>query len=155
MPAPAAVLAPCGGGGLLSGTAIAVKQGHPAARVIGVEPAGADNGTRAFRTGKLVTVPQPRTMADGLKPKALGPHTFAVIRHLVDEMVTVSEEELRSTLVFLWSRMKLVVEPSGAAALAALFHRKLSLPAGPVGVIISGGNADISAVAGWMERPQA
>jgi threonine dehydratase len=155
IPTPVAVLAPCGGGGLLSGTAIAVKQHHAAARVIGVEPAGADNGTRAFRAGEIVTVPQPQTMADGLKPKAVGPYTFAVIRHLVDDMVTVSEEELRSTLAFLWNRMKLVVEPSGAAALAALFHGKLSLPEGPVGVIISGGNADVSAVAAWMAQPQA
>ncbi len=155
MPAPVAVLAPCGGGGLLSGTAIAVTQRQPAARVIGVEPAGADNGTRAFRAGKLVTVTQPHTMADGLKPKSLGPHTFAVMGQLVDDMVTVSEEELRSTLAFLWTRMKLVVEPSGAAALAALFHRKLSLPAGPVGVIISGGNADIGAVAAWLAQPVA
>ncbi len=149
------VLAPCGGGGLLSGTAIAVKHLLPGARVIGVEPAGADNGTRAFAAGKIVRVEHPTTMADGLKPQALGDLTFAVIRAYVDDMVTVSEEEIRATLDFLWTRMKLVIEPSGAVALAPVFHGKLGLAGKRIGVILSGGNADVGAVADWFRAPHA
>ncbi|MEE8435175.1 MAG: pyridoxal-phosphate dependent enzyme [bacterium] len=145
-----AVLAPCGGGGLLSGTAIACKHRLPGARVIGVEPEGSDCGNRAFHGGGIARVPHPQTMADGLKPHALGHHTFAAIREHVDAMVTVTEEEIRDTLRFLWERMKLVVEPSGAVGLAPLFHRKLGLEGRAVGVIISGGNADIAAVADWL-----
>jgi threonine dehydratase len=89
-------------------------------------------------------------------PKALGDLTFAVIREQVERMVTVNEEELRSTLEFLWSRCKLVVEPSGAVGLAAVFHRKVGGLAGRrVGVILSGGNADIGAVADWFRAERA
>ncbi|HKI97477.1 MAG TPA: threo-3-hydroxy-L-aspartate ammonia-lyase [bacterium] len=149
------VLAPCGGGGLLSGTALAVKHLLPKARVIGVEPEGANNGQRAFRAGRIERVEYPRTMADGLKPQALGDLTFAVIREYVDDMVTVSEEEIRSTLEFVWTRMKLVVEPSGVVGLAPVFHRKLGLQGQRVGVIFSGGNADIGAVADWLRASNA
>ena len=144
------ILAPCGGGGLLSGTAIAVKHVLPKSRVIGVEPAGADNGGRAFSSGKIEVVEHPDTFADGLRPKALGDHTFAVISKLVDQMVTVSEDDFRQALEFLWSRMKLVVEPSGAVALAPVLLRHLGLEGKRVGVILSGGNADIGAVADWL-----
>jgi threonine dehydratase len=149
------VLAPCGGGGLLSGTAVAAKSLLPRCRVIGVEPEGAAKGARAFREGRIVRVEHPRTFADGLRPKALGEHTFAVIREFVDEMVLVSEEEIRSTLEFLWTRMKLVVEPSGAVGLAALFHHKISANGLRAGVIISGGNADVRAVADWFQAEVA
>jgi len=149
------VLTPCGGGGLLSGSAITVKHRLPDAQVIGVEPEGADNGNRAFRSGTIESVEHPNTMADGLKPHALGNHTFAVISRLVDEMVTVSEEEIRSTLQFLWTRMKLVVEPSGAVGLAPIFHRKLKLKGKRIGVILSGGNADVGAVSDWFRAPEA
>lgn len=145
-----AALAPCGGGGLLSGTAIAFKHRLPSARVIGVEPEGSACGKLAFQSGRIERVPSPATMADGLKPHALGEHTFAVIRAHVDQMLTVTEEEIRSTLAFLWGRMKLVVEPSGAVGLAALFHRRAGLEGAKVGVILSGGNADLQAVARWI-----
>ena len=145
-----AVLTPCGGGGLLSGTAIAVKHLRPGAMVIGVEPEGADNGRRGFESGKIEVVETPATFADGLRPKALGQHTLAVIREKVDQMVTVTEEEFRETLSFLWNRMKLVVEPSGAVGLAPVFHRKLGLEGKRVGVILSGGNADLQAVVEWL-----
>ena len=144
------VLAPCGGGGLLSGTVVAVKGKRPQARVIGVEPEGANNGQRAFRSGRIEVVPKPDSFADGLRPKALGEHTFAIIRDNVDDMVTVSEEEIRQTLSFLWSRMKLVVEPSGAVGLAPVYLRRLGLQGARVGVILSGGNAEIGAVADWL-----
>lgn len=149
------VLAPCGGGGLLSGTALAVKHLLPRARVIGVEPEGANNGQRAFRAGRIERVEHPRTMADGLKPQALGDLTFSVIREWVDDMVTVTEEEIRSTLAFVWTRMKLVVEPSGVVGLAPVFHNKLGLEGQRVGVIFSGGNADLGAVADWLRAPTA
>ncbi len=144
------LVAPCGGGGLLSGTAIAAKALLPGCRVVGVEPEGADNGNRAFRSGRIERVERPLTFADGLRPKALGEHTFAVIRESVDGMLTVSEAEIRSTLHFLWTRMKLIVEPSGAVGLAALFHRKLGAEGLRTGVILSGGNADVGAVADWF-----
>ncbi len=149
------MLTPCGGGGLLSGSAIALKGRQPTARIIGVEPEGADNGNRAYRSGKIDRVEQPRTFADGLRPKALGEHTFHIIRRCVDHMVTVSEHEIRTTLEFLWSRMKLVVEPSGAVGLAPLFHGRLGASGSRVGVIISGGNADIDAVARWFRAEKA
>lgn len=146
------MVAPCGGGGSLSGAAIVMKHERPSARVIGVEPVGSDCGARAFRSGRIEVVPQPETFADGLKPKALGELTFVVIRELVDEMVTVTEEEIRATLGFLWNRMKLVVEPSGAVGLAPVLHRKLGLNGGRVGVLITGGNADIGSVADWLRQ---
>lgn len=146
------MLAPCGGGGSLSGAAIVMKHELPQSRVIGVEPEGSDCGNRAFRNGRIEEVPHPETFADGLKPHALGELTFAVIREKVDEMVTVSEEEIRATLDFLWNRMKLVVEPSGAVALAPVFHGKLGLKGERVGVLITGGNADMGAVADWLRQ---
>jgi threonine dehydratase len=149
------VLAPCGGGGLLSGTSIAIRHLLPQARVIGVEPEGSNTGNLSFRAGKIVKVERPRTMADGLKPQALGEHTFAVIRENVDDMVTVSEEEIRATLAFVWTRMKLVIEPSGVVGLAPVFHRKLGLSGKRIGVVMSGGNADVGAVGDWLRAPQA
>ncbi|MBI4082043.1 MAG: pyridoxal-phosphate dependent enzyme [Candidatus Lambdaproteobacteria bacterium] len=151
-----AVLAPCGGGGLLSGTAVATRHLRPGARVIGVEPEGAAKANLSVQAGRIVRVEHPQTKADGLMPKALGDLTFAVIREQVERMVTVNEEEIRSTLEFLWSRCKLVVEPSGAVGLAAVFHRKVAgLAGGRVGVILSGGNADIGAVADWFRAERA
>ncbi len=144
------VLAPCGGGGLLSGTALAVGQKLPAARVIGVEPEGAANGTLAFRSGRIEVVNNPVTHADGLKPKALGDLTFALIRKHVHDMITVGEGEIRVALEFLWSRAKLLVEPSGAVGLAPLLSGNAGLAGLRVGVILSGGNADIPAVAAWL-----
>ena len=149
------VLAPCGGGGTLSGAAIATRKLLPKARVIGVEPEGANNGQRAFRSGKIERVEHPSTMADGLKPQALGELTFAIIRESVDDMVTVSEEEMRSTLAFVWTRMKLIIEPSGVVGLAPVLHRKLGLQGQRIGVICTGGNCDIGAIADWLRAPAA
>ena len=150
-----AMLTPCGGGGSLSGAALVMRHELPGARVIGVEPEGSDCGNRAFRSGRIEVVENPTTMADGLKPKSLGEHTFAVIRECVDDMVTVSEEEIRATLDFLWNRMKLVVEPSGAVSLAPVLHRKVGLEGKRVGVLITGGNADVGAVADWLRAEGA
>jgi threo-3-hydroxy-L-aspartate ammonia-lyase len=149
------VLAPCGGGGTLSGAAIAARHLLPKAKVIGVEPEGANNGQRAFQAGHIVRVEHPQTMADGLKPQALGELTFAIIREYVDDMVTVSEEEIRSTLAFVWTRMKLIIEPSGVVGLAPVLHRKLGLEGKRVGVICTGGNCDIGAIADWLRAAKA
>lgn len=140
------VFAPCGGGGLLSGTAISAKHLLPACRVVGVEPELADDAVRSFKTGELHTVHNPPTVADGLRSSSLGKVTFPLVRKYVDEMVTVSEEEIIATMYYLWTRLKIVVEPSGAVGLAPLFHRKLPVAGRRVGVILSGGNVDVRAV---------
>ncbi|NPV70699.1 MAG: threo-3-hydroxy-L-aspartate ammonia-lyase [Firmicutes bacterium] len=136
------VFAPCGGGGLLSGTAVAAKHLRPGCKVIGSEPANADDATRSFKTGILQTIHNPQTVADGLKT-SLGKVTFPLVRQYVDDMLTVTEEEIISTMYYLWTRLKIVVEPSGAVALAPLFHRNLPIEGERVGVILSGGNVDV------------
>jgi threonine dehydratase len=137
------VFAPCGGGGLLSGTAIAAKSLCPEAKVIGVEPKNADDAFRSFRDGKIYPSINPDTIADGLKT-SLGSHTFRVIRKYVDEIITVSEEEIIEAMEFLWSRMKHVVEPSGAVSLAGVLSNKINIKQKKVGIIISGGNIDLT-----------
>jgi len=139
------VLAPCGGGGLLSGTAISAKHLLKDCRVIGVEPEMADDATRSFKTGRLQGIHNPPTVADGLRT-SLGEITFSVIRQYVDDMVTVSEKEIIGTMYFLWTRLKIVVEPSGAVALAPLLYRKLPIEGKRIGVILSGGNVDMRRV---------
>lgn len=133
----------CGGGGLLSGCAVYTKHALPQCRVYGVEPETADDATKSFKTGILHTAPNPPTIADGLRTPALGKLTFPLIRQYVDDMVTVSEDEILSTMYYLWTRLKIVVEPSGAVSLAPLFHKKLPLQGQKVGVILSGGNVDV------------
>jgi threonine dehydratase len=136
------LLVPCGGGGLLSGSAIAAKNMAPECRVIGVEPELADDATRSFKTGTLHTVKNPPTIADGTRTPSLGEQvTFPLVLKYVDDMKTVSEEAIIAAVKFLFYRMKLVVEPSGALGVAALLDGKLQ-PRGCVGVIISGGNID-------------
>ena len=141
-----ALFVPCGGGGLLSGSAIAAKGSSPNCKVIGVEPELADDATRSFRTGELQTIRNPPTIADGLRTPSLGKITFPLVRHYVDEMVTVSESEIVEALRFIWTRMKIVVEPSGATALAPILRDAAASRYGSVGVIISGGNVDLPAV---------
>ena len=136
------LLVPCGGGGLLSGSAIAAKGAAPACRVIGIEPELADDATRSFQTGRLHTVENPPTIADGTRTPSLGKHvTFPFVLKYVDDMKTVSEAAIIKAVKFLFYRMKLVVEPSGALGVAALLSGVIR-PQGRVGVIISGGNID-------------
>jgi len=137
-----ALLVPCGGGGLLSGSAIAVKASAPACRVLGVEPELADDATRSFRTGRLHTVHNPPTIADGTRTPSLGSITFPLVRQFVDDMLTVSERDIIAAVQFLFYRTKLVVEPSGALGVAALLKKDKAVLQGKVGVIISGGNID-------------
>jgi len=138
------VMTPCGGGGLLSGTALAAKDASPGCRVIGVEPELADDATRSFRTGQLATVHNPPTIADGLRTPALGRYTFPLVRQNVDEMRTVSEAQIVEAMRFLWTRMKLVVEPSGAVPVAALLADPAAFAGRRVGIVISGGNVDLA-----------
>ena len=135
------LLAPCGGGGLLSGCAVAAKGKKPNCRVIGIEPELADDATQSFHSGKLHTVINPPTIADGTRTPSLGVVTFPLVREYVDDMKTVSESAIIEAVKFLFYRMKLVVEPSGALAVAALLSRQVQ-PRGRVGVILSGGNID-------------
>lgn len=146
---------PCGGGGLLSGSAVAAKQLAPSIKVIGVEPAAGDDATRSFQSGVLQTVHNPQTIADGARTGSLGDLTFAMIRHYVDDMLTVSDDDLVRALVFAWTRLKLVVEPTGVLGLAALFNRRYALAGQRVGVILSGGNVDLAAAAGWMQASES
>ena len=136
------LLVPCGGGGLLSGSAIAAKNMAPECRVIGVEPELADDATRSFQTGTLHTVKNPPTIADGTRTPSLGEQvTFPLVLKYVDDMKTVSEEAIIAAVKFLFYRMKLVVEPSGALGVAALLSGSVTSQ-GRVGVILSGGNID-------------
>jgi threonine dehydratase len=137
-----AVLVPVGGGGLLSGTAIAARSLKPAIRVIAAEPAGADDAFRSLQAGRIIPSLAPRTIADGLLT-ALGDRTFPVIRDLVERIVTVSEESIVAAMKFVWERAKLIIEPSSAVPLAALWERNADLPGLRVGIILSGGNVDL------------
>lgn len=136
----------CGGGGLLSGCAIATKALSPGCKVIGVEPERADDATRSFHTKTLHTVHNPDTIADGARTPSLGKITFPLVLEYVDDMVTVSEDAIRRTMFFLWERMKIVVEPTGVLAAAALLEGVVKAPDARVGVIISGGNVDLGQI---------
>ncbi len=134
------LLVPCGGGGLLSGSALAAKHVNPNIKVVGVEPEVANDATLSWRTGTLHTVKNPPTIADGTRTPSLGKLTFPLVRANVDDFATVSESKIIEATKFLFERMKLVVEPSGALGVAALLS---GYPTpGRVGVIISGGNLD-------------
>lgn len=133
----------CGGGGLLSGCAIATKTLSPQCKVVGVEPERADDATRSFHTKTLHTVRNPDTIADGARTPSLGKITFPLVLKYVDDMATVSEDAIKRTMYFLWERMKIVVEPTGVLAAAALLEGVVTAPGARVGVIISGGNVDL------------
>jgi threonine dehydratase len=146
------LMVPCGGGGLLSGCSIAAKHLSPKCKVIGVEPAAGDDGLRAFRSGKLETVPLPMTIADGARTTSLGKITFAIIQKNVDDFLTVTDKELLKTMFFLWERMKMLVEPTGALAACALLEKKIDAKGKKVGVVISGGNVDLAWAAKQLAR---
>lgn len=147
------VLAPVGGGGLLAGTAVAVKALNAAVQVIGCEPAAADDAQRSFRTGHRVTFQQtPRTIADGLRT-SLGELTFAVISNDVDDIVTVTEDSIIRAMRLAWEILKLIIEPSSAVVLATLLEKRLAIDGKRVGVIISGGNADLDHLPWTKQSP--
>ena len=132
-----------GGGGLISGCAIAAKALSPNIRIFGVEPADANDTYLSVRAGSRVEIPMPLTVADGLRATKPGELTFPIIQKHVEDVVLVSDKEIRETMRFLLTRMKMLVEPSGAVAAAALFHHKLPEGLGKTGVIVSGGNVDL------------
>jgi threonine dehydratase len=144
------LLVPCGGGGLLSGCAVASKHLNPDCRVIGVEPAAGDDATRSFRSKTLQTVKDPDTIADGARTPSLGKVTFPLVMKYVDDMLTVTDAELLRSMFFLWERMKIVVEPTGALAACALIEKKLDAKGKRVGVVLSGGNVDVKAMAALL-----
>ncbi|VVD59345.1 serine dehydratase [Pandoraea horticolens] len=132
-----------GGGGLLSGSAIAARALNPEIEIFGVEPEAANDAQQSFRAGKIVHIETPRTIADGAQTQHLGALTFPVIRSLVDDILTVTDNELVQTMTFFASRMKIVVEPTGCLAAAAVLQGKLDVRGKRVGVIVSGGNIDM------------
>jgi threonine dehydratase len=140
------ILCPVGGGGQLSGIAVAAKSLKPGIRVIGVEPAGADDAARSLKAGHIVPVVEPRTIADGLKT-SLGEKPFAEIIRLVDDIVTVREDSIVQAMRLIWEVMKLIVEPSGAVAYAAITEGRLAAGRGSgaarIGIVLSGGNLDL------------
>ena len=135
------LVTPVGGGGLIAGCATVAKTLHPAMRVAGVEPELGNDTAQSLASGTRVNVGVPRTIADGLQAPEPGELTFQVNRQLVDEIVTVSDEEIVEAMAFLFDRLKLVVEPSGAVGIAALLNRRVRGAA--VGVVISGGNVGV------------
>ncbi len=146
------LLTGCGGGGLLSGSAIAAKALQPACRVVGVEPASADDATRSFQTGALHSVHNPDTIADGARTPSLGATTFPLIRAHVDDMYTVREVSIVRAMHFLWQRMRLIVEPTGALPVAWLFEKNRPAIPERVGVVISGGNVEFSSAMRLFEE---
>jgi threonine dehydratase len=144
------LLVPCGGGGLLSGCAVAASHWSPGCKVIGVEPEAGDDATRSFRSKTLQACHNPDTIADGARTPSLGSITFPLVLHYVHDMVTVSDAELLRSMFWIWERMKIVIEPTGALAATALLEGKLDgrhdYKGRRIGVVISGGNADIKAL---------
>lgn len=139
------VMAPVGGGGLLSGTATAVTSVSPGTRVYGAEPEQADDAFRSLQAGRIIPVQSPNTIADGLRT-SLGDLTFSIIRRLVHEIVTASEQGIREAMRLMWERMKIVVEPSSSVPLAALLKEKAKFSGKRVGIIVSGGNVDLDSL---------
>lgn len=137
------VITPVGGGGLLSGTAIAATELRKELRVIAGEPEMADDAYRSIETGKILPSLKPQTIADGLLT-SLGSLTFPIIRERVEQIVTVSENGIIDSMKFIWERAKMVIEPSAAVAVAVLWEEKIDLSGLKVGVIISGGNVDLN-----------
>jgi threonine dehydratase len=151
------IVAPLGGGGLLSGTATAAKGLSPATRVIGIEPEGADDWVRSLAAGERVMIEPPATIADGVRTRQPGVLTFEVVRHLVERVVTVSDDAIEEAVRFMVLRMKTVVEPTGAIPAAALMSGALGDIRGlRIGAIVTGGNVDAGELARILEgRPRA
>jgi threonine dehydratase len=144
------LLVPVGGGGLISGSALAAEVLSPGCRVIGVEPETGDDGGRSFRSGRLERAEHPDTIADGARTPSLSPLTLALIRRSVSDMITASDAELVLAMRFTWERMKLIVEPTGVLGLAPLLAGRLAARGLRVGVILSGGNVDLAAARAWL-----
>ncbi|MEO8132105.1 MAG: pyridoxal-phosphate dependent enzyme, partial [Bryobacteraceae bacterium] len=142
-----AIVVCIGGGGLMAGSAIAAKSLRPKIRVIGVEPADGNDTYLSLKAGKRVEISPPSTIADGLRAQIPGEMTFPIMQRLVDEIVLVSEDEIRGALKFLLTRLKILTEPSGAVSAAPVLFRKLQPGLKRVGVVLSGGNVDYELLA--------
>ncbi len=138
-----ALFVPMGGGGLLSGTALATRALSPATKLYGVEPDAGNDGQQSFRSGRIVHIDVPRTIADGAQTQHLGGYTFAIVRRDVDDILTATDPQLVDCMRFFASRMKMIVEPTGCLGFAAARAMGASLAGGRVGVVISGGNVDL------------
>jgi threonine dehydratase len=144
------LVTPLGGGGLLAGTALVVKALLPGSAVVGVEPEAGNDGQQSLAKGEVVTIPIPKSIADGALTPSLGGHNFPIIRETVTEIATVSDAQLVSTLKFFAERMKIVVEPTGCLAAAAVLQGVLDCKGKRVGIVLSGGNVDVAALAGFL-----
>src|SRR6185295_19421475 len=133
---------------------IAARQLSPKCRVIGVEPAAGDDATRSFKEKRLIEIQVPDTIADGARTTSLGKITFPLVLANVSDMLTVTDEELLRSMFFLWERMKIVVEPTGALAACAVLQKKVKLEKLRVGVILSGGNVDLAWAASQIHKRQ-
>jgi threonine dehydratase len=142
-----AIIAPCGGGGLISGTSTIAKALYPSIRVFGGEPAGANDTFLSVQAGERIRVPHPDTIADGLRSPCPGELTFAVIRERVERIILITDDEIRQTVKFLLLHLKILVEPSGAVPVAAALFRKFPPEIRSLGVVISGGNIDFEDLA--------
>lgn len=140
------IIVPLGGGGLLAGVALSATSLDPHVKVFGSEPAAGNDGERSFKTGSIVTIEPPRTIADGARTTAVGEKNFAIIRERVTDIVSVEDGDLLQTLKFVVYRTKLLIEPTGALGITALLAGKIK-PTGPVAVVVSGGNIDLKILA--------
>lgn len=149
------LLAPCSGGGLFAGVASAANEVNPGIKLFPVEPDTADDTKQSFDKGERVSIPPPPTIADGLRVQIPGTLTFPIVQKLAEDVLTVSDEEILATIKFMLFRMKLLVEPSGVAAAAAVMFQKLPADVKKVGVILSGGNIDASVLASLIAENSA
>jgi threonine dehydratase len=143
------LLVPCGGGGLLAGSALSAEARSPGCRVIGVEPSAGDDATRSFHTKQLQHVHNPLTVADGARTTSMSEMTFRLMLQHVGGMTTVGDRALLDAMFYLWERLKLLVEPTGALGAAAAFENKVSTAGRRVGIVLTGGNVDLSQVGEW------
>ncbi len=146
------VMAPIGGGGLLSGTAIAATEMRPGIRVVGAGPDGADDAYRSLQEGRIVPSLEPRTIADGLLT-SFGSLTFPIVRERCEGIVTVEEESIVAAMRLVWERMKILIEPSAAVPVAAILEKRSEIPGRRIGVILSGGNVDLNSLQWSAEQP--
>jgi threonine dehydratase len=147
-----AFFVPLGGGGLLSGSALATRALSPDCRLYGVEPAAGNDGQQSFRKGEIVHIDTPKTIADGAQTQHLGNITFSIIRRDVNDVLTATDDQLVESMGFMATRMKLVVEPTGCLGFAAARQRAAELKGKRVGVLVSGGNVDLASFCGLLNR---
>ncbi|EUK17900.1 threo-3-hydroxy-L-aspartate ammonia-lyase [Commensalibacter papalotli (ex Servin-Garciduenas et al. 2014)] len=142
---------PLGGGGLLAGSLLSAKHLLPNIKVIGVEPEAGNDGQQSLRKGEIVTIPAPKSIADGAVTTHLGQYNFPIIQKLVDDIITVSDPELISMMHFFAERMKMIVEPTGCLAAAAVMKKTIPIEGKKIGIVLSGGNVDLKQFALWVK----